>query len=392
MTGRGGDRAGVAWVLALLPLVLLAGGLSCDGPNVTGAIGFLPTTDGGQLTLVVAEDGAFTYGGLYEGDEVGSRMLAGDLALRTSEDGEDWSDPVPVTADDLRARVPDEVVDTWGPCLDGCEDDARWAAEGGPDVIPASRSFLLTRWRGVCGAPVQGVSDVAALPDGRTVVALGTEGVAVRDLDGSWDRHAVGGWEPTPVTLGEGLGVVRRIGPEALVPLLVAMLALWGVSVAARIRRWRVTGKAAPVLAVLAPVVIAAIGVVGILTLLVSGGGSGVRLGVAAGLVASVMGAVGAAAALPRLPRGHRVPLVRAALVGAAVGALLPLVWVAGVPGSAVPWVAVSALVPLVVLALPARRALTATTAAATATVADPPAHDGARDASDDVDGSVEEG
>lgn len=119
------------------------------------------------------------------------------------------------------------------------EERVEYSADGGNTwhtvwEIPAGRRQFMQRYRsgGLLPGPpiVVGPYDLAFTPDGSDtlVVAMGTEGVLVRDPSGVWSRHVVGMAGPTPFsTLYPSQWLFLLIFPEGLVlVILTALVAL----------------------------------------------------------------------------------------------------------------------------------------------------------------------
>lgn len=169
-----------------------------------------------------------------------------------SDDGRTWLQvaPIPEAFTDEMARPLDGEVIAEQPGnpqalyrIDA-EERVEYSEDGGNAwrtvwEIPAGRRLFMQRYRsaGLLPGPpiVAGPYDLAFTPDGSgtLVVAMGTEGVLVRDPSGAWSRHAVGMAGPTPFsTLYPSQWLFLLIFPEGLVLAILTALAALVLSMA----------------------------------------------------------------------------------------------------------------------------------------------------------------
>ncbi|MFQ5341335.1 MAG: hypothetical protein ACE5F6_07285 [Anaerolineae bacterium] len=166
---------------------------------------------------------------------------------KSSDDGRTWSQvtPIPEAFTDEMARLRDDEVIAKQPGNPqvlyriNAEERVEYSEDGGNTwrtvwEIPAGRRLFMQRYRsaGLLPGPpiVMGPYDLAFTPDGSgtLVVAMGTEGVLVRDPPGVWSRHVVGMAGPTPFsTLYPSQWLFLLIFPEGLaLAILTALVAL----------------------------------------------------------------------------------------------------------------------------------------------------------------------
>ncbi len=95
--------------------------------------------------------------------------------------------------------------------------------------VPDDRQELLNRSYGGWLEPMIGPYDLVFSPDGSGIllVALGTEGILIRDASGAWSRHSVGEAKPSTIC---GFNPVQALGllvfPEGLLIVAAMLLAL----------------------------------------------------------------------------------------------------------------------------------------------------------------------
>jgi len=165
---------------------------------------------------------------------------------KTSDNGQSWSrvHPIPESLKD-ESFPPEEVVvtDPHNPLI--CyrvrrEERVEYSDDGGSTwriawQVPAARREFMDIYVGkgrrtvLCVRPIDmGPYDLALTPDGSgtLVVAMGTEGVLVRDPSGTWSRYAVGSASPTPFhTLNPGKVLDILWFPEGVVLFSSVLLA-----------------------------------------------------------------------------------------------------------------------------------------------------------------------
>jgi len=177
-------------------------------------------------------------------------------AYKASDDGRSWSrlDSLPETFKN-ESFPPEEVVvtDPNNPRMRyrvRREEKVEYSEDGGSTwhtawQVPAGRRHFMDRYvRGGLldmllpgGATIKmGPYDLAFTPDGSgtLVVAMGTEGVLVRDPSGTWSSYTIGLARPTPFsTLGPGEALYTLEFPEGVallsfVPWISAVLSIVG--------------------------------------------------------------------------------------------------------------------------------------------------------------------
>jgi len=111
-----------------------------------------------------------------------------------------------------------------GPCYRITQDEEVWRSPDGGGTwrvawtVPAGRRKVMERYHyALCDFFDMGPYDVAIAGSAdkhRVVVASGLEGVLLRHPDGTWERQAVAGAEPTPYTITSPSRILRALSSE----------------------------------------------------------------------------------------------------------------------------------------------------------------------------------